>query len=135
MRAELLAAVQAFTKTTLGTFSVVAEMPWTSDGNPLYVKNLRRVYVGPESTDIDPIFDTLDGQGFAKEIVSASVYYACDAKQLPANYQTLTDAVKLIRLEFVGSNWAQRRVTVTTTLEADILITELEFSIERVVNN
>jgi hypothetical protein len=135
MRAELLAQVQAFTKTTLGTFSVVAEMPWTSDGNPLYVKNLRRVYVGPESTDMDPIIDTLDGSGFAIETQSASVYYACDAKQLPANYQSLTDAVKLIRLDFVGNNWAQRRVTVTTTLEADILVTELEFTVERVVNN
>ena len=135
MRAELLAQVQAFTKTTLGTFSVVAEMPWTSDGNPLYVKNLKRVYVGPESTDMDPIIDTLDGSGFAIETQSASVYYACDAKQLPANYQSLTDAVKLIRLEFVPNTWTQRRVAVTGTIEADILITEIVFTAERVVNN
>lgn len=79
MRTELLTALQGLTKATLGTFTVVTDLPWESDGTPLYVKNLKRIYVDSEDSDLDPIIDTLDGFGFAHEVVSLTVNYACDA--------------------------------------------------------
>ena len=135
MRTELLTELQGLTKTTLGTFSVVTDLPWTSDGNPLYVKNPKKIYINTTETDLDPIFDTLDGQGFATESATTQVFYACDAKQLPTNYDTLTAAIKQLRLEFKEKGWTQRRALVTTEILADLLITTVEFGSDRIVTN
>lgn len=135
MRTELLTALQGLTKATLGTFTVVTDLPWESDGTPLYVKNLKRIYVDSEDSDLDPIIDTLDGFGFAHEVVSLTVNYACDAKTLPSNFNTLNDAVQNLRLDFRNEGWQQRRVNKTTELDADIIVVSQEFTFERIVNN
>ena len=135
MRSELLTALQGLSKTALGTFTVVSDLPWQSDGTPLYVKNLKRIYVNSEDSNLDPIIDTLDGFGFAHEVVSLTVNYACDAKTLPSNFDTLIDAVQDLRLSFRNNAWHPRRVTKTTELDADVIIVRQEFSFERIVTN
>lgn len=135
MRSQLITALQGFDKTTLGTFSVVSDLPWLSDGNPLYVKNLKKIYVAAESSDLNPIVDTLDGTGIAHEIVTVNVYYACDAKTLPSNFDTLNDAVNDLRLDLRNGRWQQRRVNKTTELDADMIIVTQEFTFERIVEN
>lgn len=135
MRSELVTALQGFSKATLGTFSVVTDLPWESDGNPLYVKNLKRIYVDTEDSDLNPIIDTLDGTGIAHQIVTVNVYYACDAKTLPSNFDTLNEAVNDLRLDLKNGRWQQRRVVKTTELTADIIIVTQEFTFERIVEN
>lgn len=135
MRGDLVTKLKNLSGATLGTFTVTDELPWTSDNTPLYVKNLKRIYIDKTQTDLDPILDTLDGDGFATEISTTTVYYACDAKQLPTNYDTLTSAIRDIRLDFGDNNWTQRRVTATSEFEGDRLVQSLEFVAERVVNN
>lgn len=135
MRADIITKIKALSSTTLGTFSLTEELPWESDGTALYLKNLKRIYVGPTQTDLDPIFDTLDGSGFATEIATTTVYYATDAKQLPSNHTTLTEAIRNFRINFDTDNWKQRRVIATTEFEGDRMVQNLEFVFERLVNN
>jgi len=135
MRADIITKLKALSSTTLGTFTVTEELPWSSDDTPLYIKNLKRIYVTPTQTDLDPIFDTLDGSGFATEVATTTVYYACDAKQLPSNHATLTEAIRNFRIDFDQDNWKQRRVTGETEFDGDRMVQSLEFVFERVVNN
>tara|TARA_R110000824_G_scaffold148309_4_gene318017 strand:- start:557 stop:964 length:408 start_codon:yes stop_codon:yes gene_type:complete len=135
MRSDLVTKLKALSSSTIGTFTITDELPWTSDNTPLYIKNLKRIYIDRTQSDLDPILDTLDGQGIATEISTTTIYYACDAKQLPSNYDTLTSAIKDIRLDFGDNNWTQRRVTATSEYESDRLVQSLEFVAERVVNN
>jgi hypothetical protein len=135
MRADIITRLKALSSATLGTFTVTEELPWSSDDTPLYIKNLKRIYVGPTQTDLDPIFDTLDGSEFATEVATTTVYYASDAKQLPANHATLTEAIRNFRINFDQDNWSQRRVTATTDFEGDRMVQSLEFVFERTVNN
>lgn len=135
MRADIITKIRALSTATLGTFALTEELPWSSDDTPLYIKNLKRIYVSPTQTDLDPILDTLDGSGFATEVATTTVYYACDAKQPPANHATLTEAIRNFRIEFDTENWSQRRVTAQTEFEGDRMVQSLEFAFERVVRN
>lgn len=135
MRAELIAAIRAFDRDTLGTFSVSDMLPWSSDGTPLTVKNLRAIYVNQSQQDLDPIIDTLDGTGFATETVSTQVSFATDAKQLPANHGTLVSAIQALRLDFSSEGYRQRRITTTSELAADVMIVSFDFVFQRTVTN
>lgn len=134
MRADVIAKLKALSSSTLGTFTVTEELPWESDGVPLYLKNLKRIYVDVQETDLDPIADTLDGSGFAVEASVVSVAFGCDAKTLPANYDSLVTAIRSIRIDF-GDGWKQRRIQHTAEFDADRLVTTFEFRFERVVTN
>jgi hypothetical protein len=134
MRADVIAKLKALSSSTLGTFTVTEELPWESDGVPLYLKNLKRIYVDVQETDLDPIADTLDGSGFAVEASVVSVSFGCDAKTLPANYDSLVTAIRSIRINF-GDGWKQRRIQHTAEFDADRLVTTFEFRFERVVTN
>jgi hypothetical protein len=86
MRSEILAALQA-QATSLRPFTVTQELPWSADDTPLYVKNLRTLYV-----DLDDISQETDSpqtlQGGTTVIQTRTVtgYMACDAKTLPAKF-------------------------------------------------
>lgn len=135
MRAELIAAIKALSRDTLGTFSVSDSLPWSSDGTPLSVKNLKVIYVNQSQQDLDPIIDTLDGTGFATETVTTQVTFATDAKQLPANHATLVSAIQALRLDFSSDGYRQRRITTTTELAADVMIVSFDFVFQRTVTN
>lgn len=135
MRAELIAAIKAFDRATLGTFSVSDNLPWSSDGTPLTVKNLKVIYVNQSQQDLDPIIDTLDGRGFATETVSTTVSFATDAKQLPANHADLVSAIQAIRLDFSQEGYRQRRITTSTEFNADVMIVTFDFVFQRTVTN
>lgn len=135
MRQELIAAIKAFDRSTLGTFSVSESLPWSSDGTPLTVKNLKVIYVDQSQQDLDPIIDTLDGAGFATETVSTTVSFATDAKQLPTNYDILVGAIQNIRLDFASEGFRQRRVSTSTELTADVQIVNFDFVFQRTITN
>ena len=135
MRPQLIAAIRAFPKAVLGTFTVSDSLPWTSDGTPLTTKNLKVIYCDAEQRDVSPIVDTLNGKGFATEIITTTVSFASDAKQLPSNHASLIDSLEGLRLDFTDSGWRQKRVTTVTELNADILIMQFDFEFQRTITN
>ena len=135
MRAELITAIRAFPKATLGTFTVSDSLPWSSDGTPLAIKNLKVIYSDQEQRDVAPIVDTLDGAGFATETITTTVSFASDAKTLPANHASLIAAMESLRLEFGNASWRQKRVTTTAELASDLLIMQFDFEFQRTITN
>ena len=135
MKTQLIAAIKAFPKAVLGTFTVSDSLPWSSDGSPLAVKNLKVIYTDAEQRDVSPIVDTLDGHGFATEIITTTVSFASDAKTLPSNHASLIANIEDLRLDFTSEGWRQKRVTTTTELNTDILIMQFDFEFQRTITN
>jgi hypothetical protein len=131
MRTELLTAIQAL---SLGTFRVSNELPYEQDGAPLYFKNFRTIYVDMPQMNQTPVFDALDGLGWINEDTTVSAYFVTDAKQLPANYFTLVDAVKESRLTTQITGVTQRTCEVTTEYVAANLVTQFVFSFRKLLN-
>lgn len=123
MRAEILEFLQS---QNLGVFTTTQELPWSENGQALYLKNLKKVYVDQEVVETEPLFATLDALDVTSEVTSVTVYLACDAKQTPPNLDQVITVIRGARN--VTVNGVNRRVVeVTTEYEDDVLVKSLEF--------
>jgi hypothetical protein len=117
-----------------GTFTLTNELPWDSSGSPLYLKNVKRIYVNVDQVTEELVYATLNGVCINNEITTVSAYFACDAKQLPSNYETLVSGIRSAKNTTDISGVSRRECDVTTTFESDMLVTEFEFRFINVIN-
>jgi|11_taG_2_1085331.scaffolds.fasta_scaffold02790_10 hypothetical protein len=67
------------------------ELPWTASGEPLYVKNMRVVYVSDEDESKVQLYRTLDqGTVYQTETV-VQAFLSEDAKNIKANNPTVIE--------------------------------------------
>lgn len=124
MRQAIWDHIDALSK---GTFTLTNELPWDTSGTPLYLKNIKRIYVNTDQVTEKLVYATLNGVCINNEISTVTAYVACDAKQLPANYETLVSDIRAAKSTTDITGVSRRECDVTTTFEADMLVTEFEF--------
>jgi hypothetical protein len=88
MRTELLAAITTAIS-TLTQFAVSSELPWSQNGTPLYIKNMKRVYVDLERVEQTTMFPTLNGGEVFQNDSICEVYVSMDAKNQPSQLDSL----------------------------------------------
>jgi len=115
-------------------FKLSSELPWDKGPNPLYMKNMKSIYVDREQTVQEPLFDTLDGIGFVNEITTVTVYVATDAKKLPSSYDTMVTSIKAGKLDSTITGYTQKATTVTTRYNGDNLVTQFDFNFYKLIN-
>lgn len=123
MRQEVIDYVQSL---NLGTFIVSTELPWTDNTVPLYIKNLKKVYIDIDEYQINPIITTLNGVNITEDINIVKIYFANDAKQIPPNYSDVVDQLRAAKNINTTVGFNRREVDVTTSYDSDKLVTELE---------
>lgn len=122
------AIIDSISALTLGTFSVATGLPWDAAGEPLYTKNPKVIYVSAPVSVQSTLFSVLDNSpSLASRETTVLVYVQVDAKQTPANYNSLVTAIQSVKSTATISGVRSREVDVTTSLEADALLTEFEF--------
>jgi hypothetical protein len=110
---------------SLGTMNLSSELPFDSSGQPLYVKNSKRVYVDIAESETDPFITALNGLNISFETTTVSVYFSVDAKRLPANYNSIVNQVKdSVNVNVQG--FSQRTTQVLREYEDDLLITQID---------
>lgn len=134
MRSKILTALKGLSLATLGTYKVSTELPFEVDGNPLYIKNPKHIYVDVDQYDHSPSFDTLKGDGFVDETITVRAFFVNDAKQLPSNYESLVETIKELRLNTSITGVIQKLCQVSTEYSGDLLVTEFEFSFKKYIH-
>lgn len=124
MRTEIIDYIQGI---GLGSFSLTQELPWTSNGMSLFIKNPKRIYVDRPEYTIEPLVETLDGVKIANETTSVKVYFSNDAKLLPSNYDALIANLKLAKNINTTEGYRTRECIVRSNFQEDLLVTELDF--------
>jgi len=117
----------------LGGFILSSELPYSSSGVPLYVKNVNRIYVDRTEYSNQPLIATLSGVQIDSEIASVRVYFASDAKQLPPNYDTVITALRAGKDVATITGVTRRECVISTTFQEDLLVTELEFRFTTII--
>lgn len=112
---------------SLGSFNLSSELPWSSSGTALYLKNLKRIYVDVDQITEDLSIAALNGLIINNETTVVRVFFACDAKQLPSNYETLVSGIRTGKSSTSIEGVSRRECDVTTSFEEDIVVTEFEF--------
>lgn len=124
MRDEIISFIQS---QNLGGYLVAQELPWTSNGMSLFIKNPKRIYVDRTEYTLEPLVETLDGVKIANEVASVKVYFSNDAKLLPSNYDALISTLKTAKNINTTTGYRARECVVTSRFEEDLLISELEY--------
>jgi hypothetical protein len=83
MRAQLLSAITTAVS-TLTQFAVSTELPWEQNGTPLYLKNMKKIYVDRERQEETVLIPVLTGQEVFQDDLIAEVFLAVDAKNPPS---------------------------------------------------
>lgn len=137
MRSDVLAYYQTL---KLGTYSVSEELPWSQNGTPLYLVNLRKIYVDADQIDQTVLLEHLNTLGGSQirsqtsETRTVRAFFANDAKVLPANYDSVVESLTLARVQNYTAGYTQRNCQVTTEFQEDRLITTLEFTFTRIIS-
>ena len=133
MRTEILTYITA---QTLTGFRVSDELPWDNNGTPLYMSNMKTVYVDLDQIEQNSVIDTLNGpSGAVDEITTISVYFVTDAKKLPTNYDTVVSAIRGARLATTITGVIERLCQVSTQFESDRVVTRFDFSFRKLIPN
>jgi hypothetical protein len=77
----------------------------------------------------------LNGHGIVNETTTITVYVVTDAKQIPANYDTLVSTIKNARLDTGISGVTQRATSVSTEYSADALVTQFNINFRKLIVN
>jgi hypothetical protein len=111
----------------LGEFILSRELPWSSSGTPLYVKNAKKIYVDLEETTNDPLIATLDGLTISNTVSIVRLYFSNDAKILPAGYQDLITIFKAAKDTDLITGSSRRECLISTEFIEDLLVTTVEY--------
>jgi hypothetical protein len=124
MRQEVLDYIEGL---DLGTFFLTQELPRSESGSPLYIKNLKRIYVDNTNYGVENFITTMDGVRIQSEVLTVRVLFASDAKTVPPIYEELVQNLRRVNDITAIAGVNRREVDVTTSLEDDRLVTEVEY--------
>lgn len=132
MRTEIL---DYFKANKVNGYTLTQELPWDTQGNPLYLKNFKYIYVDSDQIAQEPLIDVLNGTGIVNEITTVRTYITTDAKNQPSNYATMVSTFMNARLDTDITGVAQRATQVSTEFIGDAQVTQFEFSFRELIVN
>ena len=125
MRTQLLSAITTAIS-TLTQFAVSQELPWEQNGTPLYLKNMKKIYVDRERQEETMLIPTLNGGEVYQDDLIAEVYVAVDAKNTPTQLDTLITKILGVKYTINVVNFGTES-DYTVDKQEDVLIYTFEF--------
>jgi hypothetical protein len=132
MRTEIL---DYFRANKVNGYTLTQELPWDTQGNPLYLKNFKYIYVDSDQVAQEPLIDVLNGPGIVNQITTVTAYITTDAKNQPSNYDTMVSTFMNARLDTDIAGVTQRATQVSTEFNGDAQITQFDFSFRQLIVN
>lgn len=105
-------------------FSVSAELPFESGGNPLYLNNKNTVYVDEQQITVNELYNTLDNQVINENITVINAYFATDAKE------QLSDIDTVVANLLLAGNVISNTLDVSKSYETSITDDTITYSFE-----
>jgi hypothetical protein len=124
MRTELLAYLTA---NLTRSIKPSKELPFEDSGNPLYLKNMRQVYLDEPTVVQSELVQTLDDSDINQNIITVRAFLAIDAKNRNADLDTTLNTMANARGVATITNTFRKEFDYTTTIDADRIIYEFEY--------
>lgn len=133
MRSQLVTALTTVLAST-NQFAVSSELPFDQGGNPLFLKNMKRVYVGPTRKEQSVIIAVLPPAGdvFQDQLI-CEIYLAVDAKNPPSQ---LDSAIALIlsTKDLTGLVNYGTESDYTVEIQEDVMIYTFEIRLSQAIS-
>jgi hypothetical protein len=129
MRQEVLDYI---TGLALGGFLLSQEVPWSDNTIPLYIKNLKKIYVDNVEYLSEPLIATLGTLSINQQTRTIRIYFANDAKTVPSNYDTLVEDLITVKDIDLADGTNRREADVRVSYENDVMVTEIEIRFTKI---
>lgn len=116
----------------LGSFTLSQEMPWISSDQPLYLKNLKKIYVDRTQYSTEILIPTLNGHDVSADTTTVRLFFATDAKQVSPDYDDVVTDLRAAKDADTITGVNRRDCLVLTSFEGDLLVTELEYRFTKI---
>lgn len=124
MRAELLSYLT--TALSSATIKVSQELPWNTAGEPLYLKNMKKMYLDQEQKTQTTLIPTLSGDDVFQNDLTVKGYFAVDAKTLPSGLDSAITTI-LGAKDNTGIRNFGSESDYTTEIQDDVIIYTVEY--------
>lgn len=125
MRAEILSYLT--TATSTATVKTVAELPWNTAGEPLYLKNMKKFYLDQEQIEQSVMFAVLPGSDdVMQNVTTVRGYFAVDAKNQPSGLSNALTTLLSAKSKTGISNHGVES-DYSTEIQDDVLIYTVEY--------
>jgi hypothetical protein len=119
----------------LKSVSLSNELPYQANGQDLYLKNKKTIYVDVAQSNQDAVTDTFGSAGTVNETTTVSVYFVNDAKKILPDYDNIVTQIKGARTATGTEGYIQKLCQVTVSYDEDAMVTELGFSFRKLLTN
>jgi hypothetical protein len=102
------------------------ELPWETGENPLYLQNMKTVYVDEEQIEVEQLYRTLDQSNVNSTVTTVNAYLAVDAKNQLSDINTVVSNILLAR-NTIGSTTDSSSDYETET-EGDVITYTFEYN-------
>lgn len=123
MRTELLSYL---TTNLTGAITTSQELPWAEGNNPLYLKNMKRVYLDEPNTVQDPLVQTLDTCVIDQTVTTVQGFLAVDAKNRNADLDTAL--ATLASAKNIATSSFRKEFAYSTAIDGDVIVYTLEYT-------
>lgn len=106
--------------------SVSAELPYSSAGEALYLKNMKYVYIDEDNISKTVMFPTLDKSDVSETTTTVTAYLAVDAKNDLSDIDTVVASILSSRDAVTGQT--VNECEMETDIEDDILTYTFNFN-------
>jgi hypothetical protein len=118
--------IELLKKLDIVSYKVSEELPFSNSNIPMYIKNVKYIYVDNEISTIETLIPIMSGVNVEVDIQTIRIYLSNDAKKLPPDYNTLVSLIKNTKEDITG-NYYKRDCVIENNYENDISITTFEF--------
>jgi len=95
-----------------------SELPFSAAGVALYDKNMKKLYVGYDQTEVTEMISTLDNNhSVPQREITVEAYFSVDAKNLPGDIDTIVS--KVLNSRLAVANCFNRECTLTNEFTED----------------
>ena len=101
------------------------ELPFEEGGNPLYLKNMKRVYLDEPYTETGLLIGALDGLGIDQTITRVRGFLALDAKNRNVDLDLALSIIAQAKNQLTNS--FRKEFDYTTTIDGSVMIFEFEY--------
>lgn len=118
--------IELLKKLDIVSYKVSEELPFSNSGIPMYLKNVKYIYVDNEINTIETLIPIMTGMNVENSVDTIRIYLSNDAKKLPPDYSTAISLIRNIK-ESITGNYYKRDVVTETNYENDVITTTFEF--------
>ena len=123
MRSQILTYLTA---NLTGSIKPSQELPWSEGNNPLYLKNMKRVYLDEPNTTVDELVATFESDVLQK-ITTVRGFLAVDAKNRNADLDTALTTLAAAKDVNTITDSFRKEFDYTTSIDGAVIVYEFEY--------